>query len=171
MKFLNTIDKGNTWIGKAVSWLVPLLVLELVYDTVARYLFNAPTAWSYDISYMLYGALFMFGSAWTLKRDEHVRIEVLSDRLPPRGRAVLDLVGYLVFFFPVMIAVVIYGTLFSLESWMILEKGAESMWQPPIYYFKSVLPLAGLYILLQGLAECIRCLQHLRRGGGHEQQS
>lgn len=164
MRFLHLIDKSNIWIGKGVSWFVPLLVLELVYDTIARYAFNAPTAWSYDISYMLYGALFMFGSAWTLQKDEHVRIGIILDRLSPRGKAVIEVLGYVVFFFPVMIAVVVYGTLFSIESWQLLEKGAESMWQPPIYYFKSVLPLAGLFILLQGAAEFARALRIIGKG-------
>ena len=165
MKFADRIDRISILTGKAVSWIVPLLVLELVYDTAARYLFNAPTIWSYDISYMLYGTLFMLGAAWTLQRDEHVRIDLVADRLSPRGKAIVDIVGYLLFFFPAVGALVAYGASFSLESWMILERSGESMWQPPIYIFKTVLPLAGLLLLLQGLASFCRCLRTLRTGG------
>ena len=165
MQFADRIDRISILTGKAVSWIVPVLVLELVYDTAARYLFNAPTIWSYDISYMLYGTLFMLGAAWTLQRNEHVRIDLVADRLSPRGKAIVDIVGYLLFFFPAVGALVAYGASFSLESWMILERSGESMWQPPIYIFKTVLPVAGLLLLLQGLASFCRCLRTLRTGG------
>ena len=164
MPFADRIDGISIITGKAVSWIVPLLVLELVYDTSARYLFNAPTIWSYDISYMLYGTLFMLGAAWTLQREEHVRIDLFINKLSPRGRATLDLVGYLVFYFPAVGALVAYGASFSLQSWTILERSGQSMWQPPIYPFKTVLPLAALFLLLQGLANFCRCLRVLRKG-------
>jgi TRAP-type mannitol/chloroaromatic compound transport system permease small subunit len=164
MPFADRIDGISIITGKAVSWIVPLLVLELVYDTSARYLFNAPTIWSYDISSMLYGTLFMLGAAWTLQREEHVRIDLFINKLSPRGRATVDLVGYLVFYFPAVGALVAYGASFSLQSWTILERSGQSMWQPPIYPFKTVLPLAALLLLLQGLANFCRCLRVLRKG-------
>lgn len=148
----------NEWVGKAVAWLIPVLILELVYDTAARYLFNAPTEWSYDISYMLYGAVFMLGAAYTLGIDKHVRIETIYGKMSTRGKAVIDVIGYLVFFFPAVSACVYFGGLFALRSWEILEVSSESMWQPPIYPFKTVLPIAAVLLMVQGTVECARCV-------------
>ena len=155
------IDRLNHFSARAVSWLVPLLVLELVYETLMRYLFNAPTAWSFDLSYMLYGALFMLGAGHVLQKDRHVRIETLYAKASPRVRALLDALGYVVFFFPAMGALVYYGAHFALKSWAMGEVSPESMWQPPIYPFKTLLPLAALLILLSGLARFTACLKEL----------
>lgn len=143
--------------------MIPILILELVYDTIARYVFNSPTEWSYDVSYMLYGAVFMLGSAHTLQVDRHVRIETLYARLSQRGKALIDALGYLFFFFPVMTAMVYFGGKFAHRSWQMLEKSSDSMWQPPIYYFKTLLPLAALLILIQGIIQFIRCVLILVR--------
>lgn len=152
------IDRTNEWVAKAVAWLVPLLILELVYDTIARYVFNSPTEWSYDISYMLYGTIFMLGAAYTLNIDKHVRIETFYGRMTPRSKALMDAVGYLVFFFPVVTASIYYGGIFALKSWQMGELGGDSMWQPAIYPFKTVLPVAAVLLMLQGIAEFVRCL-------------
>lgn len=138
--------------------MVPALVLELVYDTVARYVFNAPTEWSFDVTYMLYGAIFMLTAAHTLHVDKHVRIESLYGRASRRTKAFVDAIGYVVFFFPAVSILVYYGGLFALRSWRMGEIGGDSMWQPPIYPFKTVLPLAAALLLLQGLAEFYRCV-------------
>jgi TRAP-type mannitol/chloroaromatic compound transport system permease small subunit len=161
---LKTIDQISTWTGKAVSWLVPILILELVYDTAARYLFNAPTEWSFDISYMLYAAIFLLAAAYTLHKNEHVRIELMYDKFPSRGRAFLDCFGYIIFFFPAMAALVYYGSLFAWESWMLRETSNLSMWQPPIYPLKTILPLAAFLLTLQGMAIFIRSLRTLIQG-------
>ena len=155
------IDSLNRWAGRLAAWIVPLLILELVYDTCARYMFNAPTEWSYDVSYMLYGAIFMLGAGYTLQKDKHVRIETFYEKASVRTRAIIDAAGYLLFFFPVMIALVWYGTGFALKSWKMLEVSGDSMWQPPIYPFKTLLPVAALLLLLQGLAQFVRCLKNL----------
>jgi TRAP-type mannitol/chloroaromatic compound transport system permease small subunit len=162
--FTGWIDALNRRVARAVAWLVPLLVLGLVYDTLARYLFNAPTSWAYDLSTMLYGAIFTLAAAHTLQIERHVRIETLYARLSVRKRALIDAIGYLVFFFPVTTALLGYGGAFALRSWQMLERSGDSMWQPPIYPFKTLLPLAALLLLLQGLAQFIRCLQTLRHG-------
>jgi TRAP-type mannitol/chloroaromatic compound transport system permease small subunit len=168
---LGLIDRINAWVGKGVAWLVPVLILELVYDTAARYLFNAPTQWSYDISYMLYGTIFLAAAAYTLQKDKHVRIELFYDRFSPRGKALMDCLGYLVFFFPALLALIYYGTLFAWKSWVLLETGSESMWQPPIYPFKTVLPLASFLLLLQGLALFIRSVHTILQGERADGQS
>ncbi len=155
---LNVIDKINAWMAWAMAMMVPVLVLELVYDTIARYVFNAPSEWSFDITYMLYGAIFMLAAAHTLHVDKHVRIETLYGNASTRTRAFIDACGYVVFFFPAVSMLVYYGGLFALRSWGMGEIGGDSMWQPPIYPFKTVLPVAAVLLLLQGLAQFCRCI-------------
>jgi len=158
------IDRLSEWIGKASAWLIPLLIAELVYDTIARYVFNAPTAWSYDISYMLYGAAFMGGASYTLLLDEHVRIEVIYEKVSPKSRAVIDAIGYVIFFFPSMGALLYFGTEFTIKSWKILETSGESMWSPPIYPFKTIIPITALLLILQGIVQFVRCLVSIKKG-------
>ena len=153
---MNWIDRLNHSIAKVAAWLVPVLILELVYDTVARYIFNSPTEWSYDISYMLYGAIFMLGAAHTLRIDRHVRIETIYGRLSKKGKAIVDAVCYLIFYFPAVGALIYFGAKFAYRSWVMAEAGGESMWQPPIYPFKTILPLAAGLLFLQGIAQFLR---------------
>jgi len=160
------IDKLSVWSGKAVAWLGIILILELVYDTIARYGFNAPTEWSYDISYMLYGTMFMVGAAYTLLLDEHVRIGVFYDRVSRRAKAVINVIGYLIFFFPVTIAFLYYGADYAAKSWKIMEHAGVSMWSPPIYPFKTIIPISALLLFLQGTADFIRSLTLAFRGEG-----
>jgi TRAP-type mannitol/chloroaromatic compound transport system permease small subunit len=158
------IDRLSEWIGKGSAWLIPLLIVELVYDTVARYIFNSPTAWSYDISYMLYGAAFMGGAAYTLLLDEHVRIEIIYENVSPKSRAIIDAIGYLIFFFPSMGALLYFGTEFTIKSWKILETSGESMWSPPIYPFKTIIPIAAVLLIFQGIVKFARCLITIAKG-------
>ena len=153
------IDRLSEWVGKGVAWLIPLLILELVYDTAARYLFNTATGWSYDLSYMLYGAIFMLGASHTLVRDGHVRIEVIYHRVSARTRALIDSLGYLLFYLPAVGALLYFGSRFALQSWRMGETSGESMWSPPIYPFKTIIPLAAALLLLQGTVNLIRCLR------------
>jgi TRAP-type mannitol/chloroaromatic compound transport system permease small subunit len=159
------VDRLSEWTGKASAWLIPILIAELVYDTIARYVFNAPTAWSYDISYMLYGTAFMGGVAYTLLRDEHVRIEIIYEKVSPKTRAVIDAIGYVVFFFPSMGVLLYFGAAFTMKSWRMLETSGESMWSPPIYPFKTVIPITILVLTLQGIAQFVRCLMAIKEGG------
>lgn len=149
------ISRFNSKLGRAVSWLVLALILELVYDTTARYLFNAPTRWSYDISYMLYGIIFMLGAAQTLKNNKHVRIDLFLEKFSPRVRAALELAGYILFFFPAMSTLTFYGARFAYLSWQLKESSGASMWSPPIYPFKAIIPATGLLLLLQGAMQCL----------------
>ncbi len=158
------IDWLSEWIGKASAWLIPLLIAELAYDTIARYVFNVPTEWSYDITYMLYGAAFMGGASYTLLLDEHVRIEVIYEKVSLRSRAIIDAIGYIVFFFPSMGALLYFGTEFTIKSWKILEASGESMWSPPIYPFKTIIPITALLITFQGIVEFTRCLISIKKG-------
>ena len=158
------VDSLSTWTGKAVAWLSLLLIGELVYDTVARYVFNAPTEWSYDVSYMLYGTFFMIGAAYTLLQDEHVRIGVVYDKMPERGKAIVNMLGYLLFFFPSVIALFYFGGDYAYKSLIMNEHSGVSMWSPPIYPFKMILPVAAMLLLMQGMVQFIRSLSLLRKG-------
>lgn len=162
--FTNFIARLSEWSGKIFMWLGLLLVLELTYDTVARYAFHAPTVWSFDISYMLYGSLFMLGAAYTLLVEEHIRIEVFYKDRSPKGQAIIDLIGYLVFFFPAIGALLYFGTGYALNSWEVWEHAKVSMWAPPIYPFKTVIPIATALLFIQGLGKFIRCLVLISKG-------
>ncbi len=161
---MELINRINKWVGKGAAWLVPILILELVYDTVARYVFNAPTAWSYDISYMLYGSIFMLGAAYTLQIDKHVRIETFYGKMSRKGKALIDAICYVLLFFPAVGSLIYFGGVFALKSWKLLEAGGDSMWQPAIYPFKTVLPVAAILLMLQGIVEFIHCVTFLIRG-------
>ncbi len=154
----NIIDQISTWTGKAVAWLIPVLIVELVYDTIARYIFNAPTEWSYDISYMLYGTIFMLGSAYTLLIEEHVRIEIIYGKVSPKSKAIIDAICYILFFFPSIGALLYFGGKFALRSWQMLEASGVSMWSPPIYPFKTIIPLAAILLMAQGIVKFVRCI-------------
>lgn len=158
------IDRLSIWTGKAVAWLGLILILELVYDTAARYIFNAPTEWSYDISYMLYGTMFMIGASYTLLLDEHVRIGVFYDRVSRRNKAIINVVGYIIFFFPVTISLLYYGAEFAITSWKMTEHSGVSMWSPPIYPFKTIIPVTAFLLLLQGSVEFVRSLLYITKG-------
>ena len=147
--FMKNADRVSGWPGKTAAWLMLPLILELVYDTVARYIFNAPTVWSFDISYMIYAILFMLGGAYTLRDEEHIRIEFLYERFSKRGQAFLDVICYLVFFFPPMLALLYFGIEFAADSWKILEHSTVSYWSPPLYHFKIVIPIGAFLLFLR----------------------
>ncbi len=154
--FLKMIDSLSTWFGKWVAWIVIPNVLALVYEFVARYLFGSPTIWSYEITYFLYGAHFLLGAAYTLHLKSHIRIDILYQHVRPRGQAIVDTVGYLVFFFPVMLVLVYGGAEFVIQSFEMGEKSGLSPWRPLLYPYKAVVVFAIFLLFLQGVAEFIR---------------
>lgn len=158
------VDGLSVWSGKAVAWLMLPLVFELVYDTVARYLFNAPTIWSFDVSYMLSSVLFMIGGAYALLDEAHIRIEVFYQTFSDRGKALADTIGYLIFFFPSIGVLFYFGILFTAEAWQSNEHGLSSYWSPPLYHFKAVIPLAASLLLLEGMGKFIRAISTIIRG-------
>jgi len=162
--FLIAIDRINTWVGKIGAWCIVALSVAIFYEVVARYAFRAPTTWAYDVSYMLYGALFMLAGAYTLSRNGHVRGDFLYRQWRPRRQAAMDLALYLLFFFPGILALIYAGWDFAKLSWLIKERSSVSPFGPPVYHFKMLIPFAGLLMLLQGIAETIRCLLCLKTG-------
>ena len=163
-RLLFSIDRISAFTGKAAAWAIALLTLVVAYDVVARYVFNRPTQWGFDVTYMLYAVLFMLAGAYTLSRNGHVRGDVLYRFLSPRTQAALDLALYLLFFVPGILALAWYGIGFAQDSFAILERSQTSASDIPIYPLKAIIPVAGALLLLQGLAEIVRCLICLRSG-------
>jgi len=161
--FLDFVDHVSIWAGKLFSWLIVILTGALVYEVVMRYVFNAPTVWAWDLSYMLYGVHFMMGVAYTLQRKGDVRIDVFYKLFSPRRQAQVDLFLYPVFFFPALIALFMASISHAHLSWAIDEKTGMTMWRVPIYPFKTMLPVATFTILLQGVAEFIRTIHAVVR--------
>ncbi len=162
--FLMGIDAISTWVGKLAAWLIIGLMLLVVAEVFKRYMLNMPTAWIFDASNMLYGTLFMLCGAYTLAQNGHVRGDFFYGSMQPRTQASLDLVLYIVFFIPGIAALVYAGTSYAGQSWRILEHSTVTANGPPIYHFKSMIPLAGALLMLQGLAEIARCVICLKTG-------
>ncbi len=153
---ISFIDKLNEIIAKSISWLVLILILELVYDTIMRYLFNIAVLWSYDISYMLYGIIFMLAVPYVEKIDKHVRIEVLYEKFPSKIKNIVDIIGYVLLYIPSSIVILYFGWKFFWESYQLKEVSGASMWAAPIYPFKFIIPLTGLLLLLQSISEILK---------------
>ena len=161
---LHTIDGISTWVGKAAAWLIVLLMTVVCVEVFKRYILNAPTAWIFDLDNMLYGSLFMLCGAYTLAQNAHVRGDFLYSSMRPRTQATLDLVLYLVFFIPGIAALIFAGFYYAVDSWRIAEHSTVTADGPPIYHFKSVIPIAGALVMLQGIAEIIRSIVCLKTG-------
>ena len=163
-RFLISIDHLSTWSGKAAAWVILLLTGAVCVEVVKRYWLNAPTAWAFDADYMMYGVLFMMCGAYTLSQDGHVRGDFLYSSMKPRLQASLDLALYIVFFLPGIAALSYAGWDFAHASWAINEHVNDTADGPPLYHFKAVIPIAGTLVLIQGLAEIIRCVVCLKTG-------
>jgi len=163
-KLLLTIDKISTFVGHAFSWLIVGLTVLMTWEVFSRRFLDAPHAWVFDAQIQLYGVLFMMGGAYTLSKSGHVRGDVLYGFFKPRVQATIDLVLYLFFFLPGVIALVWAGYIYAGESWSIRERSGIMTEGPFIYPFKAFIPIAGGFLLLQGIAEIVRCVLCLRRG-------
>jgi len=163
-RLLQTADRISTYAGKAASWLIVLLMLVVCVEVFKRYILNAPTAFIYDINNMMYGTLFMMCGAYTLAQNGHVRGDFLYGSMKPRLQATLDLSLYILFFLPGIVALVYAGIDYAGDSWRIGEHSNVTADGPPVYHFKTVIPIAGALVLLQGFAEILRCIVCLRTG-------
>jgi TRAP-type mannitol/chloroaromatic compound transport system permease small subunit len=158
------IDKVSTWIGQFFSWLIVALTLMISWEVFSRYVLDNPHAWAFDVMSMMYGSLFMMAGAYTLSKNGHVRGDVLYGFFPPRLQAWLDLILYLVFFIPGVVALAYAGYGFAADSWAINEHSNVTADGPPIYPFKTILPIAGAFLLAQGLVEIVRCIVCIKQG-------
>jgi TRAP-type mannitol/chloroaromatic compound transport system permease small subunit len=158
------IDAFSEWSGKAVAWLILPLVVGLTYEGVARYLFNAPTLWAFDLSYMLYAAIFMLGAHYALLKGAHIRTDMLWEKFAPRTKGRIDAVAYLFFFFPGMILLFYASVDEAWHSWRIGELSEQTAWRPILWPFKAIVPLTALLLLVQGVSELLKSLYAARTG-------
>ncbi len=163
-RFIFLVDMLTAWVGKAFSWCILLLTFGVGYEVFVRYALRNPTAWAFDISYMMYGTLFMMAGAYTLSRDGHVRGDVIYRLWKPRTQAIVEFILYFLFFFPGVLALIIAGADYADESWFYKEVSVMSPANVPIFQFKTVIPVAGGLLFLQGLAQVCRCIICMRTG-------
>ena len=163
-RFLISVDKLSTLVGHAFSFLIVVLTLQVSWEVFSRYMLDDPHAWAFDAMIMLYGTLFMMAGAYTLAKNGHVRGDVLYGFFEPRTQATIDLTLYVVFFIPGVFALTYAGYFYAAESWAINEHSNVTAEGPPIYPFKTIIPIAGAFLLLQGFVEIIRCVICLKQG-------
>ncbi len=153
---VRAIDRIALTSGRLVAWLIIPMVLSLVYEVVARYVFNAPTVWAYDMTFILYGTFFMLGAAYTLMRKGHIRTDSLYAGWSPRRQGLTDAVCYLVFFFPSLAIFTWLGWEFFLKSFLQGERFVTSPWMASAWPLKFVMPAAGVLLLIQGVSETLK---------------
>lgn len=162
--YIRFADTLSAWVAKAFAWSVMVMTLGVGYEVVVRYIFRAPTVWAFDMSYMMYGTLFMLGGAYTLSRDAHVRADIIYRLMSERAQATLELVLYIIFFFPGILALIFAGWKYVSRSWRYHEVSTMSPANIPIFQFKTVIIVAGVLLVVQGIAQVMRCLICLKRG-------
>ena len=162
--FLNFIDTLSTWVGKSFGWLILILTFGISYEVFMRYALSAPTTWAFDFSYINYGALYLMAGAYGLCRNSHVRADVIYRLLAPRTQAGLDLTLYIIFFMPAVLALMFAGWPYALQSIGFREVSIFSPAGIPVFPLKTLIPLAGFFLLLQGVAEITRCILCIRSG-------
>ena len=158
------IDKISTWIGQFFSWLIVGLTFMISWEVFSRYFLDNPHAWAFDVMSMMYGSLFMMAGAYTLSKNGHVRGDVLYGFFPPRLQAWFDLILYFLFFIPGVFALAYAGYGFAADSWAINEHSNVTANGPPVYPFKTILPIAGAFLLAQGIVEIVRCIVCIQQG-------
>ena len=163
-RFVHTIEGLNIWIGRAFGWCILILTLSVAYEVFVRYALNAPTVWAFDMMVQMYGALFLMAGPYALAQDAHVRGDVVNRLFPVKVQARIDFVLYIIFFFPGMLALFWFGWEIASDSWRYKEVSWNSPARIQIYFFKTLIPLAGFLLILQGLAECARCLRAMKTG-------
>ncbi len=163
-RLLKIIDSISNCTGRIVGWIAIPMIVALIYEVFARYVFHRPTIWSYEITYMIYGTHFLLGAAYTLYVKGHIRIDLLYMKFPPRGRAFIDVIGYLIIFFPIMVILVTSSFDMAKEAYEIREVSQFTPWQPILWPFKSVICVGFSLLILQGIAEFLRSVIMLIRG-------
>jgi len=164
VKVIRGIDWFTERSGKVMAWLCFPLVLALVYEVTARYLFKAPTEWAYDVTYMLYGTIFMLGAAFTLLKKAHIRTDLFYNNWTPRTQGLIDTVMYVLLYFPGILFFLVAGWDYAAHSWVTGEHTSLSPWRPIIYPFKAVIPVTAFLLLVQGVSELLKSVYAWKRG-------
>lgn len=162
--FVYAIEGLSLWVGRAFGWCILILTLSVSYEVFVRYVLNMPTVWSFDTMIQMYGALFLMAGPYAMAQDAHVRGDVLYRLFPVRWQALVDFILYILFFFPGMIALFWFGWEIAQDSWRYKEVSINSPAGIQVYFFKTLIPVAGVLMMLQGLAEIIRCWYALTDG-------
>jgi len=163
-KLLLTVDRISTFVGQSFSWLIVALTLMISWEVFSRYALDHPHPWAFDVMVMLYGTLFMMAGAYTLAKSGHVRGDVLYGFFEPRTQASIDLALYILFFIPGVVALAWAGYNYAGDSWAMNEHSNITSDGPAVYPFKTVIPVAGAFLLLQGIVEIIRCVICIKEG-------
>jgi len=164
---LTRIDSVSTWTGKVASWLLIVLIGCIAYNVFMRYALNAPTIWSFDVSYMLGGAIYLMGLAWVLHKDENVRVDIISARFQHRTKLIIDIALNFILFFPLVFFIFLTSLKTTIHSWEIRELASTTIFYPPIYPLRTVITIALFLLLLQGIANVARSLSLLIKGGNY----
>jgi TRAP-type mannitol/chloroaromatic compound transport system permease small subunit len=158
LKVIAWLEFPSVLVGKLGGWLILPMTGALVYEVVARYIFNAPTVWAYDMTYIFAGSLFMLGSAYALRQGSHVRADFLLASRPPRWQAGVDIVLYIFVYFPAIVLFFQASLTFAELSWLQGETFPQSPWMPIIYPLKTIIPVTLLLLLIQGVAELLKAV-------------
>ena len=168
--FIRAIDAVGLWSGKIVAWLIIPMVASLVYEVAARYLFNAPTEWAYDMTFMLYGSFFMLGAAYTLQQKGHIRTDFYYGRWSVKRQGWTDTACYVLFFFPAMLMIFLSSVDEAWHAFRIWERSEQTAWQPILWPFKAVVPVTAVLLMVQGVSELLKSLHAARTGEAFERR-
>ena len=163
-RLIYAIDQLSKSVGHAFAWCIIVLTLGTCYEVLVRYAFNDPTSWAFDLSYMMYGAVFYMAGAYTLSRGGHVRADMFYRKWSERTQAKVELLLYILFFFPGILALVVAGSAYGIESMRIREVSVNSPAGMPIWPLKMMICVGAALIAIQGFAEVLRCVVCLREG-------
>ena len=169
--FIKFADNLSAWVGKSFAWLILIMAMGVGYEVFVRYVLNSPTTWALDVSYIMYGTLFMMGGAYTLSKNGHVRGDFIYRLWAPRTQARVDITLYFLFFFPGVIALILTGLKYAGRSWGYGEVSINSPTGIPIYQFKTVIMVAGILLFIQGIAQVMRCIYCIRNNEWLETQT
>ena len=162
--YINFADQFVVWIGRAFAWCIFILTAAVMYEVIMRYFFNAPTLWSFDFTIQMYGAVFMMGGASAMSTKTHVKADMYYNKLSEKGQAILDLILFICFYAPGVFALTYAGYFYAKKAWIVHETSWNSPAQIQIYFSKSLIPIAGLLLLIIGISEIFRCIICIKTG-------
>ena len=162
--YINFADQFVVWIGRAFAWGIFILTAAVMYEVIMRYFFNAPTLWAFDFTIQMYGAVFMMGGASAMSTKTHVKADMYYNKLSEKGQAILDLVLFICFYAPGVFALTYAGYFYAKKAWIVHETSWNSPAQIQIYFSKSLIPIAGLLLLIIGISEIFRCIICIKTG-------
>ena len=162
--YINFADQFVVWIGRAFAWGIFILTAAVMYEVIMRYFFNAPTLWAFDFTIQMYGAVFMMGGASAMSTKTHVKADMYYNKLPEKGQAILDLILFICFYAPGVFALTYAGYFYAQKAWIVHETSWNSPAQIQVYFSKSLIPIAGLLLLIIGISEIFRCIICIKTG-------